>query len=533
MIQLREWGLNHSSTQKSRMARNVIILLFILFSMTFFTASNAWCGFSPGSYDFGWHSSPGTTCTTAVSFTNDFQPYYVTICDSNGCRYCNADYSVCWSQPPDPPTINVSFTAPSGFSVSPSSAVVPAWGTVNLSLCATYASVGDFYGAVTADSGSSVGYYGTEFLHVKMIDKLVTCEPLNSRLDLGSVQVGQAVSKTFNVCNYNSFAVTINSISIDNNNFTVASGVNTVISPVIDQRTPSCSPAEINFIPQTTGNMNGNIQVYTTAQNPTYTCSGIGTATVTPSAGANGNISPSTPQTVTTPITKSFTVTPYTNYHIASVTGCGGTLVGNTYTTGQITGNCTVLATFAINTYTVTPTAGSQGSLNPNMPQSVAYNGTTSFTVTPNTGYYMSVTGCGGQLMGNTYTTGPITGDCTVSATFASNGYIVTPSAGANGGISPNTTQAIALNGTTSFRLTPTSGYSIDSVTGCSGTLAGNIYTTGPITGNCTVSASFASASARGPAFSISGGIFLGAAGLGIILWRRRKANGQTQVESK
>ncbi len=59
--------------------------------------------------------------------------------------------------------------------------------------------------------------------------------------------------------------------------------------------------------------------------------------TVTPSAGANGSINPSTPQTVNYNGTASFTVTPNTGYQIASVTGCGGTLSGNTYTTGQIT----------------------------------------------------------------------------------------------------------------------------------------------------------------------------------------------------
>ena len=31
----------------------------------------------------------------------------------------------------------------------------------------------------------------------------------------------------------------------------------------------------------------------------------------------------------------------------------------------------------------------------------------------------LTVTGCGGSLAGDTYTTGAITGDCTVSATFS------------------------------------------------------------------------------------------------------------------
>jgi hypothetical protein len=67
---------------------------------------------------------------------------------------------------------------------------------------------------------------------------------------------------------------------------------------------------------------------------------------VTPHAGAHGTISPSTPQTVGYGLTTSFTVTPAAGHKIGSVTGCGGSLSGSTYTTGPITSSCTVSATF-------------------------------------------------------------------------------------------------------------------------------------------------------------------------------------------
>ena len=231
------------------------------------------------------------------------------------------------------------------------------------------------------------------------------------------------------------------------------------------------------------------------------------TYTVTPSAGSGGSISPSTPQTVDNNATTSFTVTPATGYSISSITGCGGTLSGNTYTTGPVTANCTVTAAFALNTYTVTPSAGSGGSISPSTPQTVSNDAATSFTVTPATGYSISsVTGCGGSLSGNTYTTGPITADCTVTASFSSTStggstggttttYTVTPSAGSGGSISPATPQTVSSNAATSFTVTPATGYSISSATGCGGSLSGNIYTTGPITADCTVTASFSSTS--------------------------------------
>ena len=55
----------------------------------------------------------------------------------------------------------------------------------------------------------------------------------------------------------------------------------------------------------------------------------------------------------------------------------------------------------------------------PSTPQTINNGATTSFTVTPVAGYSASVGGtCGGTLNGITYTTNPITANCTVTATF-------------------------------------------------------------------------------------------------------------------
>jgi hypothetical protein len=104
---------------------------------------------------------------------------------------------------------------------------------------------------------------------------------------------------------------------------------------------------------------------------------------------------------------------------VQSVTGCGGTLVGSTYTTGPVTADCTVTASFTLNQYTVsTQVAAGQGSFSP-ANATVAHGDTASFTVTPAAGYSVqSVTGCGGTLQGSTYTTGPVTADCAVTASF-------------------------------------------------------------------------------------------------------------------
>ncbi|WP_127022421.1 InlB B-repeat-containing protein [Rheinheimera mangrovi] len=207
-------------------------------------------------------------------------------------------------------------------------------------------------------------------------------------------------------------------------------------------------------------------------------------------AGEGGNISPGS-VTVSHGSSTSFTVIADSGYSINNVTGCGGSLNGNTYTTGPITAACSVSASFSQNSYTVTATAGEGGSISPGS-RTVSYGDSTSFTVTPNTGYSIAtVTGCGGSLVGNIYTTAAITAVCSVQANFTQNSFIVTASAGEGGSISPGSRTA-SYGDSVSFTVTPNSGYSIVSVTGCGGSLVGTTYTTAAVTAACTVQANFA-----------------------------------------
>ena len=70
--------------------------------------------------------------------------------------------------------------------------------------------------------------------------------------------------------------------------------------------------------------------------------------------------------------------------------------------------------------------------------------------------------------------------------------YTVTAIAGAGGSISP-TSRVVSKGSTTTFSLTPQTGFSLNAVSGCQGTRTGLSYQTGAILANCTVSASFTS----------------------------------------
>lgn len=115
---------------------------------------------------------------------------------------------------------------------------------------------------------------------------------------------------------------------------------------------------------------------------------------------------------------------------------------------------------------------------------------TATFTVTPNAGYNIRrVSGCRGTLSGNKYTTGPIKRRCIVRVNFRAS-FVVSTDSTRGGSISP-ANATVTQGRVTRFTLTPTPGFNIDQVTGCSGKLLGNTYTTGRIHSNCTINASF------------------------------------------
>lgn len=144
--------------------------------------------------------------------------------------------------------------------------------------------------------------------------------------------------------------------------------------------------------------------------------------TVTPSGDGHETISPSTPQTVTYGATQEFTVTANTGYTLSNIVGgsCpAGSWSGNTYTTGPITTSCSVSFSATLQSFTVSASGDAHVSVAPPS-QSVNYGSTGMVTLTVDTGYTPSIASdsCGGSLSGNTYITGPVTANCSVS--FAS-----------------------------------------------------------------------------------------------------------------
>ena len=173
-----------------------------------------------------------------------------------------------------------------------------------------------------------------------------------------------------------------------------------------------------------------------------------------------------------------------------SVEGAGTDTVSWPIVSPVITTHALTASYVASAGYLVTTSATAGGEVTP-ANATVVSGATTSFTVTPSAGYrIVSVSGCSGTLSGNVYTTGNIGSACAVNAVFARNTYQITANATAGGAISPASTQ-VSHGATTSFTVTPSTGYRLVSVSGCSGTLSGNVYTTGNVGSACAVNAVF------------------------------------------
>jgi len=102
----------------------------------------------------------------------------------------------------------------------------------------------------------------------------------------------------------------------------------------------------------------------------------------------NGSISPVDSVQVNHGANQQFTITPDEGYHIRNVI-VDGTPVGavSSYTFTNITSEHTIRATFEIDIYTVTATAGEHGSISPAGEVMVDHGSDQEFTITPDEGY--------------------------------------------------------------------------------------------------------------------------------------------------
>jgi ABC-type transporter MlaC component len=216
---------------------------------------------------------------------------------------------------------------------------------------------------------------------------------------------------------------------------------------------------------------------------------------ITATAGSGGAISPFGTTQVADGGSKKFTMTANTGYHLADVK-VNGTSVGALaeYTIANIKANQTIEAMFLINTYIVTATAGTGGTITPSGQVIVAHGGSQSFSIVPNVGYTIADVKVDGTSVGAVllYTITNITVGKTIDATFTINTYNITTSVGAGGSIAPAGVVKVNHGANQTFTITPADGYNIADVKadGVSvGSVATNTFTN--VIAPHTISATF------------------------------------------
>ena len=214
----------------------------------------------------------------------------------------------------------------------------------------------------------------------------------------------------------------------------------------------------------------------------------IDTFTLAYTAGANGTITGTSPQTVNYGTDGAqVTATPSTGYHFVKWSDDVATAAR---TDIHVTANISVTATFAIDTFTLAYTAGANGTISGTSPQIVDYGADgTEVTATPNTGYHFVK--WSDDSTANPRTDTNVTGDITVSASFAANSGTITVAAGTGGSITSATSfdQAYGVAGTT-ITASPSAGYHFDTWTATTNPSYVNIATATDVSTTVTATSS-------------------------------------------
>lgn len=195
---------------------------------------------------------------------------------------------------------------------------------------------------------------------------------------------------------------------------------------------------------------------------------------ITTAAHGNGTVSEGMHVVYAPDHNYTFTATPAVGYHISQILRNNVALaIDNPEATftdviAPVLDNYDYVAYFTPNIYTITATAGENGTIDPYGLQSYEYGATPTFTVTANAGYQVDEVRVDSVLVTLTngaYTFSPLTCNHTISVTFKPLNYTITAAAGNGGSITPEGEVVVASGSAQTFVIAPATGYVIDDVT--------------------------------------------------------------------
>ncbi len=192
------------------------------------------------------------------------------------------------------------------------------------------------------------------------------------------------------------------------------------------------------------------------------------TTGITITAGEGGSVSPEGIINVVPGSNLNVAIAADPGYVIADVL-VDGQSVGavSSYTFTNVTAPHTLAASFTAANFTISASAGANGSISPAGDTIVPAGGRQTYSITPAIGYKVaSLTVDGAPVLPSTsYTFNEVSADHTISATFVSTvNYYITAVAYANGTISPKGKVIVGQGDSQTFTVTPNSGYVISKV---------------------------------------------------------------------
>ena len=193
----------------------------------------------------------------------------------------------------------------------------------------------------------------------------------------------------------------------------------------------------------------------------------IDTYTIAASAGAGGSIAPSGNVIVNYGADQLFNITANAHYHIADVL-VDGVSVGavSSYNFPAVAANHTIVASFAIDTYTIASSAGAGGLIAPSGNVIVNYGADQLFSITANAHYHIADVLVDGVSVGavSSYNFPAVAANHTIVASFAIDTYTIASSAGAGGLIAPSGNVIVNYGADQLFSITANAHYHIADV---------------------------------------------------------------------
>lgn len=218
--------------------------------------------------------------------------------------------------------------------------------------------------------------------------------------------------------------------------------------------------------------------------------------TITASAGEHGGITPAGMVEVPHGDTQTFFIMPDENHHVVDVLVDGSSVGAMAeYTFVNVSSSHTIKATFAIDTYTITATAGEHGGISPSGAVEISHGGVHVLAIVPDVGHHVADVLVDGASIGavTAYRFENITSSHTIHATFAIDIYLITATTGEHGGISPMGVVKMPFGSSQTFTIMPDAGYHVADVL-VDGVSIGVVteYTFVNVTSGHTIEATFA-----------------------------------------